>query len=64
MLWCLAIAPLFNVNRTFFSFFCLFVNKNCIVFCRCPNFSGVIQPRSDVNISRSGSAKVVTICLA
>ena len=40
---------------------------NCIVFCRYSNFSGVIQPRSGVNICmkrRSGSAKVVNICLA
>ena len=56
VLWCLVIAPFSNVNITIF---CLFVNKNCVVFSLCPNFSDVMQPRSDVNICmkpRSGLA--------
>ena len=62
----LAIAPFSTVNRSCF-FFLLVCKKNCIVFCWCPNFSGVMQPRSDVNICmkpRSGLAKIVNICLA
>ena len=45
----------------------MFVNKNYIVFCLCPNFYGFMQSRSSVNTcmkTRYGLAKDVNILLA